>query len=97
MKFERRIESGLTSPGCRGCCLADHRVKRGSWGLICAGGRIAAGSSAFGEQIGRGLVWLGTPRACPAVEVVEDLADEVWIGTHVGTFTGLGEERVTFA
>ena len=27
-KLKRRIESGLTSYGCRGCCLTDHRVQR---------------------------------------------------------------------
>ena len=40
--------------------------------------------SAFGEQIGWGLVRLGAPRrqarGCSAVDVVEDLADEVGIG-----------------
>jgi hypothetical protein len=43
-----------------------------------------AGFSALGEQIGLVLVRLGAPwlqtRGCSAVDVVEDLADEVWIG-----------------
>jgi hypothetical protein len=40
--------------------------------------------SALGEQIGQVWVRLGAPwqqaRRCAAVDVVEDLADEVWIG-----------------
>jgi len=51
---------------------------------VSAGGPVAACFSAFGEEIGRGLVGLGTPRrqarGCTAVDVVEDLADEVGIG-----------------
>jgi len=39
---------------------------------------------ALGEQIGWGLVWIGVPRwqarGYSAADVVEDLADEVWIG-----------------
>ena len=56
----------------------------GSRGLVGAGGPVAACFSAFGEQVGWVLVRLGAPRrqarGCSAVDVVEDLADEVGIG-----------------
>jgi len=58
--------------------------EKGSLGLIFAGGRVTACYSAFGEQIGKVWVLLGAPwrqaRGCSAVDVVEDLADQVWIG-----------------
>jgi hypothetical protein len=48
------------------------------------GGPVTASFSAFGEQIGKVRVGLGAPRRqarrCSAVDVVEDLADQVWIG-----------------
>lgn len=56
----------------------------GSRGLGRAGGPVAGCFSAFGEEVGWDLVRLGAPwwqaRGCSAVDVVEDLADEVWIG-----------------
>ena len=56
----------------------------GSSGMVSTGEPVAASFSAFGEQIGWGLVRLGAPwrqaRGCAAVDMVEDLADEVWIG-----------------
>ena len=49
-----------------------------------AGGPVAADFSALGKQIGKGAVRLGAPwrqaRRCAAVDVVEDLADEVGVG-----------------
>jgi hypothetical protein len=52
--------------------------------LVSTGGPVAACVSTFGEQVGWGLVRLGAPRrrakAFSAVDVVEDLADEVGIG-----------------
>ena len=52
--------------------------------LVGASGPVAGCFSAFGEQIGWGLVRLDAPwrqaRGCSAVDVVEDLADEVGIG-----------------
>jgi hypothetical protein len=46
-----------------------------------AGGPVAEDFSALGKQIGKGAVRLGAPwrqaRRCAAVDVVEDLADEV--------------------
>jgi hypothetical protein len=52
--------------------------------LVGAGGPVAACFSAFGEQVGWVLVRLGAPRrqaqGCSAVDVVENLADQVWIG-----------------
>ena len=48
------------------------------------GGPAGEGLSAFGEQIGKGSVRLGPSgrqaRRRPAVDVVEDLTDELWIG-----------------
>lgn len=56
----------------------------GSWDLWRAGGPAGGCFSAFGEQVRWGVVRLGAPRwqarGCSAVDVVEDLADQVWIG-----------------
>ena len=51
---------------------------------MCAGVSVAEVFSAFGEQIGWGLVRLVAPRRklwwCSAVDMVEDLANQVGIG-----------------
>ena len=56
----------------------------GSRRLVGAGGPVAGCFSAFGEQIGWGLVWLGAPRrqarGCSAVDLVEDLVNQAGIG-----------------
>jgi len=64
-----------------------------SWQIERAGGPVASGFSAFGEQIGKVRVGLGAPRrqakGCSAADVVEDLVDEL-----VAVAAALRERRV---
>jgi hypothetical protein len=59
-------------------------IERGRPGMGRAGGAVAEAFPGLGEQIGKGSERLGAPwrqaRGRAALDVAEDLADEVWIG-----------------